>query len=104
MDTQFFKDKLIHMVLASYICNEFIIIGHDITVKIADKCKESTTKCVGMLKKWSSKWECYIDVTRLSKIVEGDRLTVVIAENVEKSSISQEQVGKNLYIASYAYV
>ena len=48
-----------------------------------------------MLKKWSTKWECYIDVTRLSEIVEGDRLTVVIAENSEKStSISHEQVWK----------
>ena len=74
-------------------------LGYDITVKTADKCKESTTKCVGMLKKWSSKWECYIDVTRISEIDEGDHLTV-IAENAEKStSSSHEQVRMvNLYV------
>lgn len=68
-------------------------LGHDVTVKTPDKCKESTIKHVGVLKRWSSKWQCYIDVTRLSEIVEGDRLTVAIAENAEKNI---EQVWKNL--------
>ena len=50
-------------------------------MKIADKQKEdATSKCIGMLKKWSTKWECYIDVVRLSEIVEGDRLTVTLAD------------------------
>ena len=46
-----------------------------------------------MLKKWSSKWKCYIDVTSISEIDEEDHLIIMIAENAEKStSSSHEQV------------
>lgn len=76
-------------------------LGHDVTVKTADKCKESSTKCVGMLKKWSSKWECFIDVTKISEVVEGDHLTVVMAQ--DEKSTSHEPVCSymvNVYVCS----
>jgi len=49
--------------------------GHDVTVKVADKGK------MGMLKKWSAKWQCYINVSRLSEISDGDQLTVVVTKS-----------------------
>ena len=53
------------------------LTGHDVT---------SSSKGVGVLQVWSTKWSCYVDVSDSAAIGEGDRITVLVQDGTQKSS------------------
>ena len=62
------------------------VIGEDVVVKLTGHDVTSSSKGVGVLQVWSTKWSCYVDVSDLAAIGEGDRITVLVQDGTQKSS------------------
>ena len=54
---------------------------------MSDEAAKCSSKNVGVLQVWSAKWSCYVDVSHLSEISEGNQVTVLVRDSTEKSSI-----------------
>ena len=62
------------------------VVG-DVVVKLtSDDEAKGSSKSVGVLQVWSAKWSCYVDVSDLTEIGEGDRITVLVKDSVKKNN------------------
>ena len=69
-----------------YLCFN-CVVGEDVVVKLtSDDEAKGSSKSVGVLQAWSAKWSCYVDVSDLTEIGEGDRITVLVKDSVKKNN------------------
>ena len=70
------------------------VVGEDVVVKLtSDDEAKGSSKSVGVLQVWSAKWSCYVDVSDLTEIGEGDRITILVKDSVKKKRYTVMQLG-----------
>ena len=59
-----------------------------------DESESSTCKCNSkfILQRWEHKWNCFIDVSDIEEVKNGDRLTVVLMPGKEQTTNGSAEV------------
>ena len=71
-----------------------------------DEGEPSTCNTKYILQRWEHKWNCFIDVSNIEEVKNGDRLTVVFKPGKEQTGSPEVKVGTEyiiVYLTPYFY-